>query len=309
MSENVNLVEVKKDKNDEYINNIIDSKNGSEKLFLQKIKIEKMQYVEKAIKEDFYNKVSPRVINNILNDKTTFKNAYHNWIKKIRKEQKKKAKEYKPLTTTKDVKLINKNIKDKLEEIPDNSVDYIITDPPYPYEYLDLYEDLSYLASRVLKDGGLLIVMTGQSYLPEIINQLSKHMTYHWTCSYLTPGGQAVQLWRRNVNTFWKPLLIFRKGTYNGDWFGDVCKSNVNSNDKRFHEWGQSLSGMIDIIERFTYPDDTILDPFCGGGTTGVGCALLGRKFIGIDVNANCITTSKERIKEVVDNASKARED
>ncbi len=29
-------------------------------------------------------------------------------------------------------------------------------------------------------------------------------MTYHWTVAYLTPGGQAVQLWDRKVNAFWK---------------------------------------------------------------------------------------------------------
>ena len=292
---------------EKYIDGLIESKNENEKKFLEKIKAEKIQYVEKAINEDFYNKASQKIIDNILSDKTTFKNSYHNYIKKQRKKEKLKAKEYSPITDMKNILLINKDIKSNLSEIADNSVDYIITDPPYPYQYIDLYEDLSFLANRVLKEGGLLIVMVGQSYLPKVINKLSTYMNYHWTCSYLTPGGQSVQLWKRNVNTFWKPLLIFSKGVYSGDWFGDVCKSNTNANDKRFHEWGQSISGMTDIIERFTYPNDTILDPFCGGGTTGVVCALLGRKFIGIDINKDCIDTSNKRIKEVVDNASKTR--
>ena len=48
-------------------------------------------------------------------------------------------------------------------------LDAIITDPPYPREYLDLYDDLARLAKSALKPGGILAVMVGQSYLPEIL--------------------------------------------------------------------------------------------------------------------------------------------
>ncbi len=39
-------------------------------------------------------------------------------------------------------------------EIPNESIDHIISDPPYPREYLPLWSDLSLMASRVLKPGG-----------------------------------------------------------------------------------------------------------------------------------------------------------
>lgn len=185
-----------------------------------------------------------------------------------------------------------------LNNIEDESIDFIITDPPYPKEYLSLYSNLSEIANRVLRPGGSLIVMTGQTYLPEVIERLAENMTYHWCLSYLTPGGQSPQLFQKNVNTFWKPVLWFVKGKYEGDWIGDVIKSPVNDNDKRYHEWGQSLSGMKDIIERFTNPDDTILDPFLGGGTTGVAAVTMGRKFVGIDIKQENVDISSDRIKE-----------
>lgn len=183
--------------------------------------------------------------------------------------------------------------------IAENSIDIIITDPPYPKEYLLLFGDLGAFAARVLKDGGSLLVMAGQSYLPAVIAALQRSMEYHWTMAYLTPGGQSVQLWQRKINTFWKPVLWFVKGEYKGDWSGDVVKSNPNDNDKDFHGWGQSESGMADLMKRFVYPGQTVLDPFLGGGTTGVVALKSGCKFIGIDSEKEAVDRSEKRLSEL----------
>jgi SAM-dependent methyltransferase len=176
------------------------------------------------------------------------------------------------------------------------SIDVIITDPPYPHEYLQLYGILAEQAARLLKPGGSVLAMTGHSYLPEIFNLMTPHLAYHWVVSYLTPGGQSPHLWQRRVNTFWKPVLWFTNGEYQGPWVGDVVKSAINDNDKRFHEWGQSESGMAELVEKFSRQGDLILDPFCGAGTTGVVALELNRRFIGIDIDAKAIESTKERI-------------
>lgn len=180
------------------------------------------------------------------------------------------------------------------QRVQPESIDYIITDPPYPREFLSVYDDLAAFAAYALKPGGSLIAMVGQSYLPEIMEKLGKGLTYHWMLSYLTPGGQSPQLWQRNVNTFWKPLLWYVKGEYTGTWIGDVCKSDVNQNDKRFHKWGQSESGMADIIERFTETGQLICDPFVGGGTTAIVAMEMERQFIGCDIDETCIVAVEE---------------
>lgn len=181
--------------------------------------------------------------------------------------------------------------------------DTIITDPPYPKEFLSVYEELAHFAAYTLKPGGSLIVMIGQSYLPEILAAMAPIIRYHWTLAYLTPGGQSAQLWQRNVNTFWKPVLWFVNGDYSGPWIGDVAKSATNDNDKRFHEWGQSESGMADVIERFTRPGDLVVDPFCGAGTTGVAALAAGRRFIGADSDAQAVIQTKARLHGAVRNA------
>ena len=170
--------------------------------------------------------------------------------------------------------------------------DCIITDPPYPKEYLPLYEELARLAVNV----PLVAVMCGQSYLPEIYAAMSKHLEYRWTLAYLTPGGQAVQQWPRKVNTFWKPILLFGQAV---DWIGDVAKSNTNDNDKRFHHWGQSESGMVDLVERLSKPGQLVCDPFAGGGTTAVVSLQLGRRFVGCDIDKESVLKSMDRCREV----------
>lgn len=198
-----------------------------------------------------------------------------------------------------DINLINGDFRDACLDIDDKSIDAIITDPPYPKDYISLYEDLAKQATRLLKPGGSLLVMCGQLYLPDIFKLMTPHLKYQWTLSYLTPGGQSPQIWPCQVNTFWKPVLWFTSGKYcDSKWRGDVIKSNIN--DKNYHNWGQSEGGISQLIERFSKPGDCILDPFLGGGTTGAMAFKLKRRFIGIDINPSCIETSKRRLMEHV---------
>lgn len=169
--------------------------------------------------------------------------------------------------------------------------DAVITDPPYPKEFLHVFNEISELC----KDIPLVAVMSGQSYLPEVMQRLCEHLKYRWTLAYLTPGGQSVQQWPSKVNTFWKPVLLFGKSV---DWIGDVFRSDVNDNDKRFHNWGQSESGMADLINHLTKPGQLICDPFLGGGTTAVVSISLGRKFVGCDIEEKSVNVTKKRVME-----------
>lgn len=60
----------------------------------------------------------------------------------------------------------------------------------------------------------------------------------------------------------------------------------------------------IDLLDRIilssTNENDLILDPFCGGGTTGVSCIKLGRRFIGIEKERDFFELSKKRIEQEI---------
>lgn len=162
--------------------------------------------------------------------------------------------------------------------------DAVITDPPYPEKFLPAFTELA--QSCKAANVPLVAVMSGQSYLPEVLRRLCEHLAYRWTLAYLTPGGQAVQQWKAKINAAWKPILLFGMAR---EWLGDVATSKPNDNDKRFHDWGQSESGMTDLVKRLTKPGQLVCDPFLGGGTTAVTCLALGRRFVGCDIDAACV--------------------
>lgn len=203
------------------------------------------------------------------------------------------------------IQLIHGDFAEVAHALEPESFDLILTDPPYPRQYLHLYELLAEQSARLLRPGGSCLAMAGQSYIPEILEMMGRHLTYHWLISYDTPGGQSPQIWTRKVNAFWKPVLWYVKGEYDGNWHGDKIASNVNDNDKRFHGWGQSESGIGKLVAEFAaIGTGRVLDPFLGGGTTAVACYRLRIPFIGIDKDLTCIETTKRRIWEEVHNGT-----
>lgn len=173
----------------------------------------------------------------------------------------------------------------------------IITDPPYPEKYLNLYHDLGRYSQVVLKDGGSLLALVGQAHLNQVIEILSGYLNYHWTLALLLSGPRSM-MYQRKVNVGWKPILWFTKGKYSGDAFSDVIVAGAR--DKNRFEWQQGIEQFDQLVRNFTRPGDMIVDPFCGTGTTGVAAVSLGRKFIGIDIDERRIANAKVRISEAI---------
>jgi DNA modification methylase len=193
----------------------------------------------------------------------------------------------------------------KPEDLP--PFDAIITDLPYGRQYLPLYEKLAMFAAEGLPEGGSCLVMVGQSYLPEIFRLMSPHINYQWEIAYLL-SGKSYNVWSRKIQCHWKPVIWFVKGTYQGTYgeyhvnAGPYVPDIVDSDspEKQFHEHGQSVSGMTHLIEHFSSPGQTVLDPFCGGGTIGVAALVNGRNFIGVDIDKTAIEITRKRIDGLV---------
>jgi len=163
------------------------------------------------------------------------------------------------------------------------NIDAIITDPPYPKEYLSCFSDLSKYASEHLKEDGFCVVYSGQYNLPEVIKRMSEYLTYVWTfCLYHVGKKQLVN--GVNIMCGWKPVLIFSRGRKKMRYSAyDIVESKER--EKNLHEWQQSESGVTGLIEIFTEPGQLIVDPFTGSGTFLKMAHLMNRKAIGAEID------------------------
>jgi len=202
------------------------------------------------------------------------------------------------------VRLIVGDVLDVAEQLGPESVDVIVTDPPYKKEFLPAYSSLSEAARIVLKPDGLCVVMCGQSWLPEVYRRLGERLDYFWTFAYRTPGQAPAQL-RGGINSQWKPLLVYAKGVPGpNDWpVSDVVTSSGNEKDE--HDWQQSAGGMRDILRRLTFEGQLVWDPFCGGGSTPLAALQTSRPCVASDIDPEQVDITRGRILAYVDSANR----
>lgn len=194
-----------------------------------------------------------------------------------------------------EVIVLNGDLRELCKDLPDNSIDMVFTDPPYPREFLPLFGSLGEIANRVLKPGGYLFTYTGQYFLPEVISSASQgDIVYYWCCATLHSGGTRI-IRGVGAQNGWKPILVFSKGRPGEHKVFNDKYSSTKS--KGFHEWGQDEATAAYYISCFTKPDDTVLDPFCGGGTTAYACAQIDRNCITMDIDPKAAQVAEERIR------------
>lgn len=91
--------------------------------------------------------------------------------------------------------------------------------------------------------------------------------------------------------------IMHRKGRkrWNGGGsaaFYDVCVEHTD----RVHATQKDIRGMLQMVELHTDPGDVVLDTHMGSGSTGVACLRLGRRFIGIEKDADKAAVAGERL-------------
>jgi len=168
--------------------------------------------------------------------------------------------------------------------IPDNSIDVVYTDPPYGKEFIHLYGRIAQEAQRILRPAGWLLLMCGGLYLNDIFRMVDgAGLNFYWLYNFamtgnrsgnVHPGGSrnAVIVRQKRIMAYSKGKAISRTVTY------DVMSGD--GGDKRFHEWGQDVVSARYYIDCFSKQGDIVLDPFAGGGTTGVACQLIDRQWL-----------------------------
>ena len=197
----------------------------------------------------------------------------------------------------------------------------VVSDPPFNVGYhYNKYSD-----SMQEKDYyDMLVNLFGQTpsvviHYPEALHKLSVAMgkcperVVSWVYNSNTakqhrdivfygvkPDFNAVRQPYKNLNDkrIQKRIAEGKTGAKLYDWWNINQVKNV-SKDKTAHPCQMPLEVMKNIIGILP-PDAVIVDPFMGSGTTGVACAELGRKFIGIEMDAKYFNIAEQRIEAAI---------
>jgi adenine-specific DNA-methyltransferase len=197
---------------------------------------------------------------------------------------------------------------DVMRGMETGSVDMVLTDPPYITRYRsrdgqtvrnddnDAWLRPAFTeAYRVLKSGGFCISFYGW-------NQADIFLTA-WRASGFRPVGHVVfrkryASARRFLSYHHEQAYLLAKGQVQMPLIPipDVLDWRYERN--ALHPTQKPVSALKSLIEGFTNPDDVVLDPFCGSGSTLVAARELGRRFIGIELDAGHHTTASRRVAE-----------
>ncbi len=189
-----------------------------------------------------------------------------------------------------------------LPELEVNSIDLVLTDPPYKEEQIGIYEDIASSSARLLKSGHFLYAYCGVMFLPQIMPMMAKHLDWFWLHNIRHNGGYP-SIWSKHVQANSKPVLCLTNGKpiINDKlrWtFTDYTKDKP---DKKYHSnWGQGIGFPLEHIQLRTEVNDLVLDPCVGGGSVLMASKVLNRKCIGIEIEEKYCEIAAKRCSQGV---------
>jgi len=224
----------------------------------------------------------------------------------------------------------------EMNKISSNTVDLILTDPPYGTTACswDIIPNLYSLwgeFKRVGKKNCAYVFTAGQPFTTDLINSKREWFKYTWVWDKVIAGGfnyARFQPMRQHED-----IVVFYDKPPKYDAIGEpydkpikykpahspsdsahmthsMPKDTVLSAThkrkrsiirvckvrKGIHPTEKPIELIKYLIKTYSNEGDVILDPFMGSGVTGEACMLLNRSFIGIEMDNNYFNKAKERI-------------
>ena len=232
--------------------------------------------------------------------------------------------------------VLHADSRDVIKHIPDNSIDFILTDPPYnlgqhstgniplpgrsamnndvaEWDMIDFNpEEWAEEFIRILKPTGNLFIFTSYNQLGRWYNCLdhrfdtSNFMIWHKTnpapkifkAGFLNSCEMIFTCW--NKKHTWN--FISQAEMHNFVESPICMRPERLANPK--HPAQKPVSILKKMIEIASNRDDIIFDPFMGVGSTGVAALELGRRFIGVELDKSYFEAAKVRIESIINNSN-----
>lgn len=222
---------------------------------------------------------------------------------------------------------------EKMQAIPDHSVDMILCDLPYgitrnKWDTVIPLDPLWVQYKRVIKERGAIVLFASAPFSGLLMLSAKSWFRYEWVWEkpHATNFLQAKNMPLRaheNILVFYKKLPKYnpqmrkgkpyrvKSGKVSSNYDTAFMRSVVTENkglryprsviafktEKGHHQTQKPIPLLEYLIKTYTDPGETVLDNCMGSGSTGVACRNLGRNFIGIEKEKKYFAIAKNRLE------------
>ena len=211
-----------------------------------------------------------------------------------------------------------------MKDIPDKSIDLVVTDPPYKIvqggctnkavrlkgsnqEQLKkgtLFNNNSIKFNewipevyRVLKNNSHCYIMSNDRNINELLNVCEK---VGFKLLNILVWGKSKHSPNRYYLKNCEFIVFLRKGkAKNINNMGTKQLLLIDNVENKNHPSEKPIKLMEILIKNSSNEQDKVLDPFMGSGSTGVACINTNRNFIGIELDEKYFKIAKERIEKI----------
>lgn len=224
----------------------------------------------------------------------------------------------------------NTNGMNFLKQIKDNSVDLVVTDPPYVISRKTGFKEMgkkgvkrlgvsmefgqwdeNFTKSsfskiikeyfRVCRKGGAVIIFYDLWKIQELKDLLEKHgfkqiRFIEWVKDNPVPINSKVNY----LSNSREVAVVAVKGgkcTFHSKYDNGIYNYPIYHNKGRFHPTQKPVKLIEEIIRKHSNKGDTVLDTFLGSGTTAIAAQNTNRKCLGCERDTNYFTKLTKRIE------------
>lgn len=222
--------------------------------------------------------------------------------------------------------VVHADCREVLPLLPDKSVQHVITDPPYSRDLYLRYRTNKSSLGLEFSENRLDLANEKIGAVEDVLDDVAPHMVsiaQRWTLVF--HDAESGHLWREAFGALYVRTGVWVKTNpmpqMSGDRPGQGFELATIAHAKGRKRWNgggrvavwhhvhaqgperpdhpcpKPLPLMLEILEDFTDPDEVILDPFAGSGTTGVAALRLGRRCILVEKDATYAALCHERME------------
>jgi site-specific DNA-methyltransferase (adenine-specific) len=194
-----------------------------------------------------------------------------------------------------------------MKDIPDKSIDLVLTDPPYGKKWARGKNCIGELKNKNERPENVSWDIKPSKEVFDEICRISKNQIVfggNYFADFL-PSSNCWIVWDKLGDLKLGEQIPFADCELAWTSFNRVVKKVTfiqqgfikETQDIRQHPTQKPTEVMRWCLEKYGKPDDLILDPFCGSGTTCLAAKLLGRNYIGIEISPEYCKIAENRLR------------